>query len=168
MCRLERWSIYTLQHKIAHFLYERTAVSNKPDELIARNAWKCHCNAAANPQEGDPRRARPDGDEYEAEVVRRFAARFKEKDWPGRRLPELCYDPRSVDLDPHRRASLHAKCIVVDEMQAFISSANFTEAARLRNIEVGVLIRSPVLARQLIQHFETLAAARILKPIPLG
>jgi phosphatidylserine/phosphatidylglycerophosphate/cardiolipin synthase-like enzyme len=57
---------------------------------------------------------------------------------------------------------------VVDELQAFISSANFTEAAQLRNIEVGVLIRSPVLARQLIQHFETLAAARILKPIPLG
>ena len=112
---------------------------------------------------------RPDGDaSSEDEVVRRFAARFKEKVWPGRRLPELCYDPRAVDLDPHRRASLHAKCIVVDELQAFISSANFTEAAQRRNIEVGVLIRSPVLARQLIQHFETLAAARILKPIPLG
>ena len=57
---------------------------------------------------------------------------------------------------------------MIDEMQAFISSANFTEAAQLRNIEVGVLIRSSVLARQLIQHFESLAAGRILKPIPLG
>jgi len=112
---------------------------------------------------------RPDGDTCsEAEVVKRFAARFKEKDWPGKRLPELYFDPRSVDLDPHRRASLHAKCIVVDEMQAFISSANFTEAAQLRNIEVGVLVRSPALACQLMQHFETLAAARLLKPIPLG
>ncbi len=112
---------------------------------------------------------RPDGESCgEAEVVRRFAARFKEKDWPGRRFPELYYDPRSVDLDPHRRASLHAKCIVIDEMQAFISSANFTEAAQLRNIEVGVLVRSPALACQLTQHFETLAAARLLKPIPLG
>ena len=90
---------------------------------------------------------RPDGDACsEAEIVRRFAARFKEKDWPGTRLPELYYDPRAVDLDPHRRASLHAKCIVVDEMQAFISSANFTEAAHLRNIEVGRLVRSPALA----------------------
>lgn len=112
---------------------------------------------------------RPDGDaSSEAELVRRFAARFKEKDWPGKCLPELYYDPRSIDIDPRRRASLHAKCIVVDEMQAFISSANFTEAAQLRNIEVGVLIRSPALSLQLIQHFETLAAARILKPIPLG
>jgi len=112
---------------------------------------------------------RPDGDTCsEAEVVRRFAARFKEKDWPGSRLPELYYDPRAVDLDPHRRASLHAKCIVVDEMRAFISSANFTEAAQLRNIEVGVLVRSPALACQLMQHFETLAAAGLLKPIPLG
>jgi len=112
---------------------------------------------------------RPDGESCsEAEVVRRFASRFKEKDWPGRRFPELYYDPRSVDLDPHRRASLHAKCIVIDEMQAFISSANFTEAAQLRNIEVGVLVRSPALACQLMQHFEILAAARLLKPIPLG
>ncbi len=112
---------------------------------------------------------RPDGESCsEAEVVRRFAARFKEKDWPGRRFPELYYDPRSVDLDPRRRASLHAKCIVIDEIQAFISSANFTEAAQLRNIEVGVLVRSAALACQLMQHFETLAAARLLKPIPLG
>jgi hypothetical protein len=41
-------------------------------------------------------------------------------------------------------------------------------AFQLRNIEVGVLVRSPALSWQLIQHFETLAAARILKPIPLG
>jgi len=112
---------------------------------------------------------RPDGDvASEAEIVRRFGARFKEKDWPGQRMPELYYDPRSLALDPRHRASLHAKCIVMDEVQSFISSANFTEAAHLRNIEVGILIRSPALSRQLSQHFETLAAARILKPIPLG
>jgi hypothetical protein len=37
ICRLERWSTRTLQQKIAHFLYERTAVSKKPDEMIARD-----------------------------------------------------------------------------------------------------------------------------------
>ncbi len=37
VCRLERWSTRTLQHKIAHFLYERTAVSKNPDEVIARD-----------------------------------------------------------------------------------------------------------------------------------
>jgi predicted nuclease of restriction endonuclease-like (RecB) superfamily len=37
MCRLERWSVRTLEHKIGHFLYERTAVAKKPAELIERD-----------------------------------------------------------------------------------------------------------------------------------
>ncbi|WP_373650741.1 YhcG family protein [Schlesneria sp. DSM 10557] len=37
VCRVERWSVRTLRHKIGHLLYERTAVSKKPDELIARD-----------------------------------------------------------------------------------------------------------------------------------
>lgn len=35
MCRIERWNVRTLRHKIGHLLYERTAVSKKPKELIA-------------------------------------------------------------------------------------------------------------------------------------
>ncbi len=37
LCRAERWSTRTLRHKIGHMLYERTAVSKKPDELIAQD-----------------------------------------------------------------------------------------------------------------------------------
>jgi predicted nuclease of restriction endonuclease-like (RecB) superfamily len=37
MCRTERWNTRTLRHKIGHLLFERTAVSKKPDELIARD-----------------------------------------------------------------------------------------------------------------------------------
>jgi predicted nuclease of restriction endonuclease-like (RecB) superfamily len=37
MCRIERWSTRTLQHKIGHLLFERTALSKKPDELIAQD-----------------------------------------------------------------------------------------------------------------------------------
>src|SRR5271166_5729278 len=37
MCRVERWSVRTLRHKVAHLLYERTALSKKPDEVIARD-----------------------------------------------------------------------------------------------------------------------------------
>lgn len=33
MCRVERWSVRTLRKKIASMLYERTALSKKPDEL---------------------------------------------------------------------------------------------------------------------------------------
>jgi predicted nuclease of restriction endonuclease-like (RecB) superfamily len=34
MCRLERWSVRTLRQKIDSMLYERTAISGKPEELI--------------------------------------------------------------------------------------------------------------------------------------
>jgi predicted nuclease of restriction endonuclease-like (RecB) superfamily len=37
MCRIERWSTRTLRHKIAHLLYERTAVAKKPDQLIEQD-----------------------------------------------------------------------------------------------------------------------------------
>lgn len=34
MCRIERWSVRTLRKKIGGMLYERTALSKKPDKLI--------------------------------------------------------------------------------------------------------------------------------------
>jgi hypothetical protein len=34
MCRIERWSTRTLEKKISGMLFERTALSKKPDELI--------------------------------------------------------------------------------------------------------------------------------------
>jgi phosphatidylserine/phosphatidylglycerophosphate/cardiolipin synthase-like enzyme len=102
-----------------------------------------------------------------AELVSRFAGRFQDREWPGRRLPRLFYDPRSLESDPSRRASLHAKCVVVDKRRAFISSANFTEAAQRRNIEVGVLLRLPAVARRLAEHFEALASSGLVLPVPL-
>jgi predicted nuclease of restriction endonuclease-like (RecB) superfamily len=36
MCRMERWSVRTLRKQIDRLLFERTAVSKKPDELIVR------------------------------------------------------------------------------------------------------------------------------------
>jgi hypothetical protein len=37
LCRVERWSVRTLRRKIGHMLYERTALSKKPSELIAHD-----------------------------------------------------------------------------------------------------------------------------------
>ena len=34
MCRIERWSVRTLRTKIRGMLYERTAISRKPEELV--------------------------------------------------------------------------------------------------------------------------------------
>lgn len=97
-----------------------------------------------------------------SEIVRRFVHDFRTREWPGQRLPELYYDPRSLETDKPKRSALHAKCVVVDDEVAFVSSANFTEAAQARNIEAGAMIRSPHFARQLAGHFHALARAGIL------
>ncbi len=97
-------------------------------------------------------------------VIRRFLRRFKTQEWPaGKRLPDLFYDPRSLQAGSKQRACLHAKCIVVDHRIAFVSSANFTEAAQERNIEVGLLVRSPAVSRQLTTHFGKLLEAGLLQ-----
>ena len=102
----------------------------------------------------------------ESEILWRFSSNFKAKEWPGKRLPEVYYDPRALEPESGKRSSLHAKCVVVDKKLAFISSANFTEAAQRRNIEAGVIVRLPPLAQQLARNFEALAEAGILKPLP--
>jgi phosphatidylserine/phosphatidylglycerophosphate/cardiolipin synthase-like enzyme len=101
----------------------------------------------------------------DAEILRRFAERFRRDEWPGERMPEVFYDPRSLAHDAAKRSSLHAKCVVIDRRVAFVSSANFTEAAQVRNIEVGALIDSPHFAARLVEHFERLAEARLLVPL---
>lgn len=40
MCRLERWSVRTLRKKIDGMLFERTALSKKPDKLISQELDK--------------------------------------------------------------------------------------------------------------------------------
>lgn len=95
--------------------------------------------------------ARPDGDSTASEIlVARFKQRFKDKQWPvGHRLPEVFFDPRSIADNEPVRSSLHAKCVVVDSSQVFVSSANFTEAGQERNIEVGLKIEGEWLAKEL-------------------
>jgi phosphatidylserine/phosphatidylglycerophosphate/cardiolipin synthase-like enzyme len=112
---------------------------------------------------------RPPGDtSMSAEIVRRFAERLRSKEWPrDRPFPQVYFDPRSVELDRKERASLHAKCIVVDQRTVFVSSANFTEAAQKRNLEIGLLIRSRTLAGQLIGYFEELLAREHLIRAPI-
>lgn len=100
------------------------------------------------------------------QIVHRFAQRFRASEWPGARMPQVYYDPRSLELDTVQRSSLHAKCVVIDRSVAFISSANFTEAAQKRNIEIGTLIRAPSFAERLESHFEALVASGLVVRIP--
>lgn len=99
--------------------------------------------------------SRPDRDQTTSEIlVSRFKQRFTDSQWPaGCRLPEVYYDPRSIADSEQVRSSLHAKCIVTDSEQVFVSSANFTEAGQERNIEIGLSIRNQWLSQRIIRHF---------------
>jgi phosphatidylserine/phosphatidylglycerophosphate/cardiolipin synthase-like enzyme len=101
-----------------------------------------------------------------AVLLREFADTFRHEVWPGERFPEVFYDPRSLAADGNTRACLHAKCIVVDDERALITSANFTEAAHERNIEAGTVITDAVLARALRAQFDTLVDHGVLKRVP--
>jgi hypothetical protein len=75
-------------------------------------------------------------DEYLDEHLGGFLA----ESWPfGDPRPRIYYDKRSLVPGPPY-SSMHAKCVVVDGARAFVSSANFTQRAQDRNIEVGVFI----------------------------
>lgn len=91
-----------------------------------------------------------------SEIIRRFTKEFVVKHWPGTKLPELYYDPRALSANAQERASLHAKCIIVDRHVAVVTSANFTEAAQKKNIEAGVLIRYEPFVSRLSCYFEAL------------
>jgi phosphatidylserine/phosphatidylglycerophosphate/cardiolipin synthase-like enzyme len=92
-----------------------------------------------------------------SEIVRGFTNRFRTSQWPSERpFPEIFYDPRSLSLEPEARAALHAKCIVVDEAEVFVSSANFTEAAQGQNIGGGLSLRSAVIANRITRFFRLL------------
>jgi len=108
---------------------------------------------------------RAPGDTTRADsLLRRFAERFIRLEWPGPRMPDLFYDPRSLAEGEAHRASLHAKCVVVDGVRALIGSANLTEAAQLRNIEVGVVV-SGLIAAATERHFDALIAGGHLQPL---
>lgn len=102
-------------------------------------------------------------DEDEEGDIEAFLASFARDQWPtGVPLPGLFYDPETRKHG-HKRMTFHAKCVVVDERWAFVTSANFTEAAQERNIEAGVLLDHPGLASSLAGRFRALVDAGRMK-----
>ena len=113
-----------------------------------------------------PRRA---GDTTTSEdIILRYAEEFRTRHWPWQPLPEVYFDPRGLNTDSHARASLHAKIVVVDRSKLFLTSANFTEAAHQRNIEMGLLSRAAYLAEQVAAYFEGLRQSGHLLRLPNG
>jgi len=100
------------------------------------------------------------------QLVRRFADRFWGTDWPGSKRPDVFYDPRALDPDGPGGV-LHAKAVVTDDESVFITSANLTEAALDRNIELGILLRDRTYALTICRYFQILIDRDLLKPLPL-
>ena len=49
MCRIEKWGVRALRQKIDSMLYERTAISKKPDELIKKEIGELRKNDLLTP-----------------------------------------------------------------------------------------------------------------------
>ena len=108
------------------------------------------------------------GDTTKAEhLVRQFADRFWGTDWPGSSRPSVYFDPRALEPEGPTGV-LHAKALVVDDEAVFVTSANLTEAALDRNIEIGLLVRDRALAASLVCHFQGLIDRGLLHPLPLA
>lgn len=74
--------------------------------------------------------------------------------WPRELRPETA---------PGSHASLHAKCAVADEQRLLVSSANLTDYAFTKNIELGLLVEGGNVPGRAQAHLEALFANRILQ-----
>ena len=79
-------------------------------------------------------------------------------------LSRVYYDPRALELEGPAGV-LHAKVVVIDDEAVFVTSANLTEAALDRNIEVGLLVRDRALAASMSSHFQVLIDRGLLRPL---
>lgn len=98
-------------------------------------------------------------------LVRRFADHFWSTDWPGAARPNVYYDARSLNANGPTGV-LHAKAVVADDESLFVTSANLTEAALDRNIELGLLVRDRPLALSVTGHFQGLIDRGLLTRLP--
>tara|TARA_R110002126_G_scaffold1402_2_gene7946 strand:+ start:15587 stop:16360 length:774 start_codon:yes stop_codon:yes gene_type:complete len=100
------------------------------------------------------------------DIVSKAAFALWKYNWPGTRRPRVFYFPESLVEDPANRAVLHAKAIVRDGQETLVTSANFTEAALDRNIELGVLFNDAHFARRVVRHYQRLIEEGRLLSLP--
>ncbi|MCA9664095.1 MAG: DISARM system phospholipase D-like protein DrmC [Myxococcales bacterium] len=87
--------------------------------------------------------------------------RLLRENWPfGEPYPAIYYDPRTAEAGS--LASMHAKCIVIDQRLSLVGSANFTDRGQTRNIEVGALIDDATFAKRLVGQWFSLISSDAL------
>ena len=65
--------------------------------------------------------------------------------------------------EDHPYTKLHAKCLVVDRLDALVTSANFTFHGLESNLELGLRVRGPQ-AAAIAERFDHLIATEVLRP----
>jgi len=84
--------------------------------------------------------------------------------WPWRDVtPRLYYDARADAADAS--STMHAKCVVVDDAEVLITSANFTGRAQHANIELGVLIRDAAFAARVSGQWRSLVTRGVFRGV---
>ena len=99
--------------------------------------------------------------------MREFREEFVRQDRASRVMPEVYYDPRALAAAASGRASVLAKCVVVDDRVAFVTCGNLTEAAQQRNVEASILVEGEDFSRSLRAQFDALVDAGALRRLPL-
>jgi len=70
-----------------------------------------------------------------------------------------------VSPDSNWNGVVHAKCAVSDGRMAFVTSANLSQAAMERNMELGVLVRGGNLPDKLDRHLAALVATEVVERV---
>jgi phosphatidylserine/phosphatidylglycerophosphate/cardiolipin synthase-like enzyme len=102
-------------------------------------------------------------DESEGQLTRDAIAAFR--NIPAART-HLYYWPleKRERNQAGRPGKLHMKCAIVDDV-ALIGSANLTDDAFNRNMELGMLVREQTTVETISEHFRELIRVKVLVPI---
>ena len=95
-----------------------------------------------------------------------------QKAWPQElAFPEIWYESPTTASSHYaqvpQRQSQHSKVVIADARVALIGSANLSQAAYERNIEVGCLIRSSEHVTELLKFFKQVKSAALLSTLHL-
>lgn len=103
-------------------------------------------------------------EESEGQLTRDAVAAFQKVPLARARL---YYWPLAQrDRNPAGRpGKLHVKCAIVDDV-AIIGSANLTDDAFTRNMELGLLVRDGTTVLSLVEHFHELIRCGVLAEVP--
>jgi putative cardiolipin synthase len=90
---------------------------------------------------------------YRVPLLEEGVELYEVKPLPGKPTPrgDALKSPSSGQF------SLHAKAFVFDRRQIFVGSANLDPRSMHLNTEIGLMIDSPELARQVVARFEAIA-----------